>query len=527
MASVVLSGFSGTGKSSVGPLVASRLGLPFLDTDQEVARRAGLSVAEIWRTQGERAFRRLEEDVVRERLTDGVPRVLSFGGGAVTSRASRLLALDHAVVVTLTARPATILARLPDRSGLPALAGPDPLAEITALLALRAGAYAECHARLATDDRSPDEVAALVVEESRRGRIVVPLEERTYGVEVVDGAPQTLRDNLAALRPSSLLVVSDAQVRAARGEALSAALAGLDVAVTDVTLLPGEEHKTLASVQAIWDAAIAARLDRRSVILGFGGGVVGDLAGFAASTLLRGVRVVQSPTTLLAMVDASVGGKTGFDLAAGKNLVGTFHQPSAVVADVAHLTTLPRRDLLAGLAEVVKIALVCDDALWLDLEARAEQLRAGEPAVLLPIIRRAIQRKAEVVRDDEREGGRRALLNLGHTVGHGLEALGGYSQLRHGEAVALGLVAEARAGERLAGTPPALTERLRALLERLGLPTEPAPGAIEAAWPLIALDKKRTGSHVALPVARRLGEGMVASVPLLDLALALGVPPTG
>ena len=185
---------------------------------------------------------------------------------------------------------------------------------------------------------------------------------------------------------------------------MTAALGPLNVPVTHVVLAPGEENKSLESVRAIWDAAVRNQVDREAVVLAFGGGVVGDLTGFAASTLLRGVRVVQAPTTLLAMVDASVGGKTGFDLAAGKNLIGSFHQPAAVVADLAHLSTLPQRDLVAGLAEVVKVGLACDEGLWLELEASAERLRDRDPATLAATIRRAIAVKARVVRDDEREG---------------------------------------------------------------------------------------------------------------------------
>ena len=313
MRSVVLSGFLGTGKTTLGPLVAARLGLPFLDTDDEIARRAGASVAALWRAEGEGAFREREEALVRDLFADGVARVLAFGGGAVTSRAVRHLALDHALVVSLTAAPAVLLARVGDRAGRPILATRDPLARIRALLGQRADAYAECHLSLATDALSPDAAADQVAALSSRTRIAVPLGARTYPVDVVTGEPLVLAATLSASSPSSVLVVVDENVLAARGVALAAALGPLQVPTTRVVLSPGEEQKTLRSVEAIWSAAVDGGADRRSVVLGFGGGVVGDLGGFAASTLLRGVRVVQSPTSLLAMVDASVGGKTGFD----------------------------------------------------------------------------------------------------------------------------------------------------------------------------------------------------------------------
>ncbi len=405
MGSVVLSGFSGTGKTTLGPLIASRLGLPFLDTDDEIQRRTRLPIAELWHSRGEAFLRSMEQELVRELLTDGIDRVLAFGGGTVTIRATRHMALDRALLVTLTASPEVILSRLGDVADRPAITGPDPLARLVSLLEQRASAYAECHVRLATDQLSPEEAALQVVVESRQAPVAVPLGDRTYSVRIVENTPNTLSESLTALGPSSVVVVSDSHVRKARGLALAAALRPLNTPLTHVCLLPGEEHKTLESVQTIWNAALRDHVDREAVVLAFGGGVVGDVAGFAASTLLRGLRVVQAPTTLLAMVDASVGGKTGFDVAAGKNLVGAFHQPAAVVADVSHLSTLPQRDFLAGFAEVAKVALACDETLWLDLEANAEKLRDRDPATLASTIRRAIAAKARVVRDDEREGG--------------------------------------------------------------------------------------------------------------------------
>jgi shikimate kinase/3-dehydroquinate synthase len=527
MASVVLSGFSGTGKTTVGPLVASRLGLPFLDTDTEIERRCQISIAELWRSRGESSLRRVEEALVRELFADGIDRVVAFGGGTLTNRALRHMVLDRAMLVTLTARPDVIVARVGDAQERPALTGPDPLARVVSLLEQRASVYAECHLSLATDGQSPEDVAARVTAAARQVRVAVALGRRTYSVRVVEDAPHALTEALSALAPSSLVVVSDSHVRATRGTALGSAIRPLGVPLTHVWLEPGEESKSLASVQTIWRAAIDDHVDRQSVVLGFGGGVVGDLAGFAASTLLRGLRVVQAPTTLLAMVDASVGGKTGFNLAAGKNLIGSFHQPAAVVADVAHLATLPLRDLVAGLAEVAKVALVCDESLWLELEASAERLRDRDPPALTAAIRRAIAIKARVVRDDEREGGIRQLLNLGHTMGHALEAAGGYSRYRHGEAVALGLVAEVRAAERLDVATPGLAVRVQTLLARLGLPTDVSGDDLAAAWPLVAQDKKRVGADVALPLVRYPGDARLVSVPLQTLARVLGIDQTG
>jgi shikimate kinase/3-dehydroquinate synthase len=512
-----------TGKSTLGPRLATKLGLPFLDTDDELARRAGVPIPDLWRARGESTFRSLEESLVRELFADGVARVLSFGGGTVTLRGVRHLTLDQgALLVTLTARPETLLARIPDLQGRPTLAGPDPLARITSLLEQRASAYAECHLRIATDDLSPDEAIARIAAEYPCDTVLVPLGDRTYPVHLVQDAPDAVARSLAQLQPSSVVVVTDSVVRAARGDALAESLPR-DIPVVEVTVPSGEENKTLDSVSVIWRTALDARVERQAVVLAFGGGVVGDLAGFAASTLLRGLRVVQVPTTLLAMVDASVGGKTGFDVPQGKNLVGSFHQPAAVVVDPAHLSTLPRRELIAGLAEVAKIALACDAALWTSLEEAADSLRAGDLTPLLPLVRQSVALKARLVRVDERESGPRALLNLGHTVGHALEAASGYTRYRHGEAVALGLVAEAAVAEVLGSAPQGTAARVEALVERLGLQTRVPPAELLAAWPYVTSDKKRARGSLRLPLLSGVGVAAVMPLSLRDLASALGI----
>ncbi len=468
MRSIVLSGFMATGKSTVGRRLAARLGLRFVDTDEEIEHaRAGRSVQElVGAPRGEAGFRRRELALVEKIFADvaGAPKVVAFGGGTVTSRRARHLALDRAHVVTLTAAPETSAVRvgaaLSERPNL--AVGGDPVARARELLAERAEAYAECHTLLSTDATELDAIVDAIAAAAGRAPILMPLGARSYVVDVVHDAPSALTDAIARCAPSSLVVVTDAHVQRDRRTSLDAALAPLAVPRTTVTLAAGEEHKTLASVATIWDAALGAGVDRDAVVIGFGGGVVGDLAGFAASTLLRGVRSVIVPTTLLSMVDASVGGKTGFDHPTGKNLIGTFHQPSGVVVDLAHLATLPPRERTAGLAEVVKIGLALDAPLFDAVEGDWRAIAEGEPSALARIVRRSIEAKVRVVREDETERGERALLNLGHTVGHALEAQGGYRKYLHGEAVALGTVAELAAGRSLAGRPRRLSSWARA-----------------------------------------------------------------
>ncbi len=511
-----------TGKSTVGPLLAARLGVPFLDTDAELERLTGRRVPDLWREEGEAAFRAREGALVEALLGDPMRRVISFGGGTVTTKRTRRCALDRAIVVTLTASPETIAARVGELALRPNLAvGSDPAARARELLEQREAAYAECHLRLSTDDLEPDAVVDAVVRLAERDPLVVPLGERSYTIDVGVGIPARLTDAIARTAPSSIVLVSDSNVQRARGAAIDTSLRPLAARITRVTLPAGESHKTLASVSTVWDAALGAGVDRDAVVVAAGGGVVGDLAGFAAACLLRGVRLVQVPTTLLSMVDSSVGGKTGFDHAVGKNLIGAFHQPSAVVADLAHLATLPARERAAGLAEVVKIALATDPALLEQLERDAHPLASGETAALLPVVRAAIEAKIRVVRDDERETGPRALLNLGHTVGHAIEAHGGYARWLHGEAVALGTVVEMRATAALGWTPRGLVERSAALFAALGLPTHVDRAELAASWPFVASDKKRSRDAMSLPVVTGPGRSHVARVELAALREAV------
>ena len=522
MRPIVISGFMATGKTTVGPRVAARLDIPFVDTDAEIERITGRRVPDLWRDEGEAEFRARESALVEALLADATPRVIAFGGGTVTTARTRRTALDRALVVSLTASPETIAARIGEIAQRPNLAvGGDPVGRARDLLAQRADAYAECHLALSTDTLDADAVADTIVALAERDPLVVPLGARSYAIDVCVDQPALLTDALARCAPSSIVLVSDSNVQRHRGARIDAALRPLAARITRVVLAHGEVHKTLASASTIWDAALGAGVDRDAVVVAAGGGVVGDLAGFAAACLLRGVRFVQVPTTLLAMVDSSVGGKTGFDHPVGKNLIGAFHQPSAVVADLGHLTTLSPRERAAGLAEVVKIALATNLRLLEALERNARALARGDTDALVPIVREAIDSKIRVVRDDERETGPRALLNLGHTVGHALEVHGGYSRWLHGEAVALGTVAEMKATARLGWTPPDLVDRAADLFAALGLPVLAPPSDVAASWPFVANDKKRAGDAVRLPVVTAAGSSHVERINLAQLKDAL------
>jgi 3-dehydroquinate synthase len=306
-------------------------------------------------------------------------------------------------------------------------------------------------------------------------------------------------------------------------DAVAARLPGVNIHRFE--LAPGESCKSLSEVQKTLEWMAATGLDRGAVVLGIGGGAASDHAGFAAAVYLRGVRFAICPTTLLAMVDASVGGKTGVDLGAGKNLVGAFHQPRAVVADLGFLATLPARERIAGLAEVVKSGLIADAALFARLEAEADRLRESAAASsvdpgLATVIAAAVQMKADVVTEDERESGRRAILNFGHTVGHAVETASGY-ELLHGEAVSLGMIAALSLGVSLGVTPPPVRERTRALLRRLGLPVDVERRLTPEVLSRIDVDKKRTGRSVRFVLVGEPGTCTLRDIALDDLRARL------
>ncbi|MFO0982302.1 MAG: 3-dehydroquinate synthase [Planctomycetota bacterium] len=342
--------------------------------------------------------------------------------------------------------------------------------------------------------------------------ITVPLAARSYRVLIADGTLSALGELVRAHvtpAPTALALIADRQVASLHGAAALAALASIDVPRVTITTPQGEVAKQLAVYGEVLEQLAAARLDRGALIVALGGGVVGDLAGFAAATYLRGIRFVSVPTTLLAQVDAAVGGKTGINLGAGKNLAGAFHQPSLVVIDPSTLATLPRGELNAGMGEVLKYGLMAEPAILASLEAPA-------PPEWPELIARCVRIKARVVQRDEREGGERAHLNLGHTFAHAIERAQDYGGLRHGEAVGLGLVAACHLSHRLLGCDPGLTPRMRALLERQQLPTRVAV-PVERVLPHLGADKKRHGAELRLVLLERLGVPRVVRAP--DAAL--------
>ncbi|MCB9665627.1 MAG: 3-dehydroquinate synthase [Alphaproteobacteria bacterium] len=343
--------------------------------------------------------------------------------------------------------------------------------------------------------------------------VSVALAERSYEVVVAPGLEGLGEAVAHATGARRVALVTDDVVAPLWAVQAEASLAEAGIASTRLTLPAGEEHKHLQTWATLVDGLLASGVDRRTPVVALGGGVVGDLAGFAAASALRGLPMVQVPTTLLAMVDSSVGGKTGFNHARGKNLVGAFHQPRLVWAALETLATLPARERGAGLGEVVKTALIADAALLARLEVLAPALAAGEPDALGEVVARCVAIKAEVVAEDEREGGRRAILNAGHTAGHALEAALGYGTLLHGEAVALGLIAELSwARDEGLLEEADLPERVTRLVGALGLPVVAPAADASALGAALEVDKKSYGNRLTLPITVAAGRTRLVSL---------------
>lgn len=342
-----------------------------------------------------------------------------------------------------------------------------------------------------------------------RQRVDIELGERSYpiviGPKLIDDA--TTLDALIAAR--NLLIVTNSTVGPLYLDRLQRALAGRRIGV--VTLPDGEQYKTLDSMAQIIDALVEHRMNRDAAVVALGGGVIGDMAGFAAACYQRGIDYLQIPTTLLAQVDSSVGGKTAVNHPHAKNMIGAFHQPRCVIADTATLATLPARDYRAGLAEVVKYGFVCDAGFLDWLEENTSALLAREDAAVIHAVRRSCEIKAHVVSVDEREQGLRAILNFGHTFGHAIETASGYGAWLHGEAVAAGMAIAADMSQRLGWLDRLQAERVRRLIERLGLPVNAPRIGAQRARELMGLDKKVLDGRIRLVLLRALGEAVVTS----------------
>lgn len=509
MTNVVVTGFMGTGKTTVGREVARRLGRPFVDMDAEIEAWTGKSIPRIFVEDGEAAFRQMEAALCEE-LSAQQGLVIATGGGALVDSNNRALMMKSGTVVCLTCDVDKILHRVNagGNSDRPLLNVADPHAEIERLLEVRREAYAAIPWQIDTTGLSIEEVAARVMEIASVITLPVRYPGGEYPIHIGNGLLAHVGGSLRAVdvpEGSRVAVVSNPVVSPLYGTQVEDALRSAGFQPLACSIPDGEPHKTLATVAALYDQFLASGLDRSGTVLSLGGGVTSDVAGFAAATFMRGVRFAQVPTTLLAMVDASVGGKTGVDLPRGKNLVGAFKQPALVVVDPTVLATLPAEEIRSGMAEVIKHGVIGDPDLFAELKARSGALSSWWEEGGAVRIERALRVKIEVVEEDPFEQGCRAVLNLGHTVGHALERLTGFA-MRHGEAVSIGIVAAARIAGELGQANPSLADRIEAVLSAWGLPVRCPPFGADDIWQAMAHDKKRRGRGLRWVLPRAIGE---------------------
>lgn len=506
---IVLTGFMGTGKSIVGQLLADRLGRPFIDVDAQIVARAGCPIPEIFAESGEAGFRMLEDEVCRDvaRFTDAV---IATGGGTLLNAGGREAMEKTGTIVCLTCDIDEILHRLDDALDRPMLSRSfgNRRRRIERLLAERAEAYAALPHHVDTTGRTPTQVVEAIV--GLLTEIVLPVrhETRTYDVRIGIYGLERLGDAMLSAgieKSASIALVTNSIVYDYHGETTLASLRAAGYRA-NVCLVPdGEAHKRLETIERLCNDLLDIGLDRRGVVVGLGGGVTTDMAGFAAATFLRGVRVVQVPTTLLAMVDASIGGKTGVDLLRGKNLVGAFWHPQLVVIDPRVLRTLPEIELRAGLAETIKHGLLGDPELFVELSVGSDNLEVWWSSDAVDRLARAIRVKINVVEEDPSECGRRVTLNLGHTVGHAIEVTSGYV-IRHGEAVAIGLVAAARLAAALDEADTVLVQAIESTLSRWGLPIRCPDVEVDQLIDAMRHDKKRTATGLRWILPHAIGE---------------------
>jgi 3-dehydroquinate synthase len=535
MQNVFLVGLMGAGKTTIGRILARKLGLKFIDSDHEIEARTGATIPWIFEIEGEPSFRRREAEVIRE-LTAQEGLVLATGGGAILNADNRTYLKERGTVIYLRTTVNSILQRTAHDKNRPLLQTADPRRKLEELMDVRDPLYLEI-ADLVIDTGRPNvqsmvqtilnQLEAMACEaapncvthaepsmnEQSNILLNVELGERSYPISI---GPALLDDGALLARHvhgGKVAIISNTTVAPLYLERIEAGLRNAGKQITTVILPDGEEFKNWTSLMQIFDALLEDKADRKTTLIALGGGVIGDLTGYAAASYMRGVDFIQVPTTLLSQVDSSVGGKTGINHPLGKNMIGAFYQPRAVIADTSTLETLPARELSAGLAEVIKYGAVIDLAFFEWIEANIEKLMARDKGALAYAIARSCEIKADVVRQDEREGGLRAILNFGHTFGHAIEAGMGYGAWLHGEAVGCGMVMAADLSQRLGLVDAETVARVRKLIAAAGLPVTAPDLGVERWLEAMEVDKKNEGGAIKFILMNPLGSSKISNAP--------------
>jgi 3-dehydroquinate synthase len=508
---IFLYGPPGTGKSTVGKKLAQNLKLPFIDIDRVIEMHAGTSISQIMEQQGEQAFRDLESAALKNLLQEK-ESVVALGGGALLREENYTLAESNGRVILLMAELPTLLERMHNESGKRPLLVGDLSTKLASLLAKRAEHYSSFSMLIHVDGKTAEQNAQQVQVVLGRYRLFAMGE---YDAIVQINGLEQLGEILKSRGLLNPIIVTDENVAKFHAEKLVTSLHSSGYEPKVLTIPAGEAYKNLETISHLWRGFLETGLDRKSTVISMGGGVIGDMSGFAASTYMRGIAWVAVPTTLLSMVDASLGGKTGFDLPEGKNLIGAFYPPKLVLADPQLLNTLPEAELISGMAEVVKHGIISDPELFALCGHGLDWVKDN----LEEVVKRAMAVKIKVIEEDPYEKGIRAALNLGHTVGHAVELVSKFN-LRHGEAIAIGTVAEAKYSARIGLAGAGLVDAITESFKTLGLPTQiPEEMPREEIIHTMRMDKKKNAKAIrfALPVEI----GKVELVDVTDLESVL------
>ncbi len=516
MKNIALIGFMGTGKSTAGKLLSEMLDLQFVDSDEEIERKEGCSVKDIFNCHGESYFRDLESTVIKE-LSQCTGCVIATGGGVVLSPGNMENLRKNCIIISLKATPEVILKRVGSTGARPLLDVENPQHEIDRILNSRQGLY-EGDLIIDTSCMSPDDVAVRIRSfiQSEKHSSSFSMEFGDASCEVVSGSGvvEDIYKFICSFHPEGkVLIISDPSIRELWGGKLQRALDSHYQ--LDWCIIPnGEEHKNIDSLSQIYDKAALMRLSKDSLIIGFGGGVIGDMSGLASATFMRGIPYVQVPTTLLAQVDSSIGGKTAINHREGKNLIGSFYQPQMTMADIFFLFTLPPREYISGLAEVIKYGIIYDNGFFDYLEKSINDILQLNPKVLTEIVRRSCSIKASIVQQDEKDNGLRLLLNYGHTIGHAIEAATEYKKFLHGEAISLGMEGAAFIAAAMGLISENDRSRQGRLLAAAGLPIRFPSMDKDKVLDLMENDKKVKNGHLRFVLPEALGKaGIYDEVP--------------
>lgn len=510
MRNIIITGFMGTGKTTVGRILEKKLNMKFVDTDNLIESRAGKKIADIFKNDGEDYFRKLESEVIMITAKES-NQIIATGGGAILNENNLQALKDSGKLFSLFASPDIIVDRVSSNNKRPLLNVKDVKEEVERLLAIRMERYKKADYLINTDGKSAVEIAELIenIISAKYETVSVNLGIRSYDIKIGAGALNNIGAELNSLGFNDrAVIVTNKTIKDLYCDKLYKSLDGALIKHETIIVEDGEKSKSLKVVNDIITKLLEFKCERNTPLIALGGGVIGDLTGFSASIYLRGVPFVQVPTTLLAQVDSSVGGKTGVNHEYGKNLIGTFYQPKLVMVDTDFLKTLPMDEYLNGISEIIKYGVIKDAALFRYLEDSKNKILAmGKDSIeqVAHIIKRSCEIKAEVVSLDEKESGLRSILNFGHTLGHALEATGSYKGIKHGRAVAIGMIFAAKLAVMRGMCDSSVVDRITNLIKAYGISTDIEIKYHEKIIDTMRLDKKVKKGNIKFILPKEIG----------------------